>query len=202
MRSSRTKILVASGVLLAAALVVWIWRASANRPHYPEVNSPRPILGKADAAISIEEFSDFQCPSCQAAQGTVKDVVQTFGDRIVFRFRHFPLLQVHTQAFRAALASECANDQGKFWEYHDKLFEVQPAFSRSELVSYARDLGLDEASFSACLDSRAKSGVVRDDMRDGEQRNVRGTPTFFVNGEAIADWTKLKQIIQGKLVGG
>ncbi len=202
MRGRSSKLWVASGVLVAIGLGVWLWRAAVNRPTYPTINSPRPILGKVDAAVKLEEFSDFQCPACKSAQSTVKEIVDTFGDRIAFSYRHFPLLSIHPQAFRAALASECANDQGKFWEYHDKLFEMQPAFSRDELVGYARGLQLDEPSFAACLDSKAKSDLIREDMREGETRNVRGTPTFFVNDEAIDDWTQLKSVLQGKLIGG
>ncbi|MDZ4229757.1 MAG: thioredoxin domain-containing protein, partial [Candidatus Veblenbacteria bacterium] len=105
----------------------------------------------------------------------------------------------------AALAAECANDQGKFWEYHDQLFDKQPNFSRDELVVYATELGLTiegESGFAACLDSRAETDVVRADMREGDQRKVSGTPTFFLNGEAVQDWSQLKAIIQAKLIGG
>lgn len=202
MRSRSAKVWAASAVLLAVAIGVWIWRAVANRPTYPVVNSPRPVAGKADAGIVVEEFSDFQCPACKAAQPVVKDMLQTFGDRIAFRYRHYPLLAVHPLAFRAAQAAECANDQGKFWEYHDKLFQVQPALSRGDLLSYAHDLGLNEASFTACLDSRAKADVVRDDMHEGDGRGVHATPTFFINSVAVPDWSKLKEAIQGKLIGG
>lgn len=202
MRRNNKNLWIGSALLVAVALGVWLWRAAASRPNYPEINSPRPVAGKAEAAILVEEFSDFQCPACQAAQPTVKDMLQTLGDRIAFRYKHFPLLTIHPQAFRAALASECANDQGKFWDYHDKLFEKQPAFSRDELVGYAGELGLDTGSFAACLDSRAKSGVVREDMREAESRGVNSTPSFFVNGEPVQDWSKIKDVIQGKLIGG
>lgn len=191
---------------MAAVIVlgigIWIWQASKNRPTYPDINSPRPTLGQAEAPLKLEEFSDFQCPACKVAEPTVKDVLKTFGDKLYFSYHNFPLLEVHPFAFRAALAAECANDQGKYWEYHDKLFAVQPKFSRDELVGYARDLGLDATKFSACLDSQAKGGVVRDDMHEGDRRGVDATPTFFLNGQKVVDWTQLKAVLQAKLLGG
>jgi protein-disulfide isomerase len=150
----------------------------------------------------LEEFSDFQCPACQAAQPVVKEVVDTLGDRIKLQFKHYPLVTIHTQAFRAALAAECANDQGKFWEYHDILFDKQPNFSRDDLLAYAEQLELKTDSFAACLDARAKTAVVRADVAEGDKRGVNSTPTFFLNGEKVQDWTKLKELVQSKLVGG
>jgi len=188
------------GLLLVGG-VSWWFGTQINKPFYPIINSPRPIKGPAQAGLLLEEFSDFQCPACKAANSVVIEVEQTFGDRLQLSYRHFPLISIHPQAFRAALAAECANDQGKFWEYHDKLFEKQPAFSSSDLIGYAGDLGLDKTKFAACLNSEAKTDVVRADMREGDKRQINATPTFFLNGQKISDWTKLKEIIQGKLLG-
>jgi len=184
------------GWIISIVVVVgigWlIWQQQANIPDYNGMAGPRPVKGNAAATIVVEEFSDFQCPACKSAQPTAEDVINTFGDKIAFYYKHFPLTAIHPFAFRAALAAECANDQGKFWEYHDVLFQNQPNFSEDELVRYAGDLGLDGTSFSACVESRARQDVVRADMREGDNRNISGTPTFFVNGEAVADWTQLK----------
>lgn len=195
--------LVAVAVL---AIAGWSWWSYQNRPIYVSTaTAPRPTLGGADAPLKLEVFSDFQCPACKLAEPTVQEVLKTFGDRLYFSYRHYPLLNVHPFALRAALAAECANDQGKFWPYHDKLFATQPAFSRDELVQYARDLGLtidSTSGFAACLDSRAKNDIVRADMREGDQRGVQATPTFFLNGQPVPDWSQLKSLLQAKLMGG
>lgn len=188
-------------LVILAGSGIYIWRTQ-NTPYYPVINSPRPYLGSAQAKVVIEEFSDFQCPACKAAQPLLEDIINTFGERIKFVYRHYPLVSIHTNAFRAALAAECANDQGKFWLYHDKLFAEQPVLSRSDLLSYANGLGLDNSKFTACLDSKAKAEVVRQDINEGDKRGVNSTPSFFLNGEKVADWTKLKELIQAKLIGG
>ena len=195
------------GWFIAIAVVVLglgylMFRQQEDLPAYTLEAGDRPIKGSAEATILVEEFSDFQCPACKSAQGVVQDVVDTFGDKIAFTYKHFPLSSIHPFAMRAALASECANDQGKFWEYHDLLFANQPNFSEGELIAYAGDLELDTASFTACLKSRARQDIVRGDMREGDRRNVNSTPSFFVNGERVTEWTQLRSIIQGKLIGG
>lgn len=188
-------------VVIVAAIIGGVVWYNATRPYYPDIQSPRPVRGPADAKVLVEEFSDFECPACQAAEPTVQDVLATLGSRIRFAYFHFPLVTVHPLAFRAARAAECANDQGKFWEYHDALFQHQPDFSVSQLVSYAADLKLDTQKFSDCLGSNAKTDVVRADMREGDQRGVDATPTFFVDGVKVDNWQNLKSIIQAKLVG-
>ncbi len=193
--------LIAGGVIVIALIAWWAW-AGSQVPAYPNVNSPRPTLGSPTARVKVEEFSDFECPACKAAEPTAQDVIKTFGDQIYFNYRHFPLVTVHLQAFTAALAAECANDQGKFWQYHDSLFQHQPALSKADLKTYAAALQLNTDSFNACLDSRAKQGVVRADMAEGDKRGVNATPTFFVNGSKVQDWTKLKEVIQSALAGG
>lgn len=195
--------LIGAGVVVA--LLGFLFSRGPKVEYTGSQESPRPSQGQAESSLVLEEFSDFQCPACKSAQPTIEDVLNTFGDRIYFKYRHYPLVTIHTQAFRAALAAECANDQGKFWEYHDLLFTNQPNFSADDLVAYAKQLELKiegEDGFSACLDSRAKTDVVRADMREGDQRGVSGTPTFFLNGELIQDWSQLKNTIQAKLIGG
>lgn len=178
---------------------IGIWLSMGSAPTYENVNSPRPVKGSSEAKVLVEEFSDFQCPACKSAQDTVKRVINEFGDQIRFEFKHFPLTTIHPQAFRAALASECANDQGKFWEYHDLLFINQPNFSPNELVSYAEGLGLNKDTFKACLDSRAKNDVVRADMAEASSRQINATPTFFVNGQVVQNWNQLGDIISAAL---
>lgn len=194
------------GGLVVFVLVIFIFVKSGSQINYVSTGEVgRPSYGSTEANIILEEFSDFQCPACKSAQATVKEILTTFGERVYFRYYHYPLVNIHPQAFKAALAAECANDQGKFWEYHDKLFENQPNFSSTDLISYANQLELvmeGERGFLACLESRAKTNVVRQDIREGDSRGVRATPTFFLNGEPVQDWSQLKNLIQSKFIGG
>ena len=90
------------GAIVLAITGLWWWNA-ATKPYYPVIDSPRPVKGLTTAAIKLEEFSDFQCPACKAAQPAVDEALKTFGDRILFSYRHYPLVQIHTKAFAAAL---------------------------------------------------------------------------------------------------
>ncbi|MBU1039441.1 DsbA family protein [Patescibacteria group bacterium] len=189
-------------VVGVVVLLLVVWWLKLSVPNYPDIQSPRPIAGNEQASLVLTEFSDFQCPACKAAQPLLKDLMATFGDRLRLEFKHYPLISIHTQAFRAALAVECANDQEQFWQYHDKLFDNQPNFSEEELINYAGELNLDKEKFSACLLSKAKTNEVRQDIKEGDGRQVNATPTFLLNGEPVVDWTKLKEIIQSKLIGG
>lgn len=171
---------------------------------YDNVNSPRPVEGNANAKVVVQEFSDFQCPACGAAYPFVKQLMSQYGKDVRFEFKHFPLTKIHINAYPAALASECANDQGKFWPYHDKLFENQEQLGSSNLKQYASDLALDMTKFNACLDTRAKKSVVDADLQEGNSRQVPGTPTFFVNGQqtAAGDLEKTMKAAIGGAVQG
>lgn len=143
-----------------------------------------PVKGSEDASVTIIEFSDFQCPFCgrfytQALPQIEKNYIETGKVKLVYR--DYPL-GFHENAQKAAEASECADEQGKFWEYHDKLFENQGALDVDSLKQYADDLGLDTAEFNGCLDSDKMASEVQADFNDGRSYGVSGTPTFFVNG--------------------
>lgn len=141
--------------------------------------------GSPNAPIEMIEFSDFQCPYCQRAHATVAQVLNTYGDRIHFVYRHYPL-PGHPQAKPAAEASECANEQGKFWPYHDRLFENSTRLSETDLREHATAVGLDAAKFSACVDSHKYRAQVEADQRDGDAAGVNGTPAFYINGRMIS----------------
>jgi protein-disulfide isomerase len=142
-----------------------------------------PFWGPADAPVTIIEFSDFQCPYCaRFVTQTLPQIKQEYEGKIRFVFRDFPLSQLHENAEKAAEASECADDQGKFWEYHDKLFNSQSALDVASLKSYASQLGLDTGAFDQCLDSDKYAQEVQKDLQDGDSYGVTGTPAFFVNG--------------------
>jgi protein-disulfide isomerase len=159
----------------------------------------RPFKGNPEAKVVVVEYSDFQCPACGAAYSYTKNVVNEFKDQIKFEYRHFPLTSIHPYAFKAAVAAEAANDQGKFWEYHDKLFENQDKLKKEDLLRYAEELGLDMKRFKATLESNEKDAIINSDLLQGQKDGVRGTPTFFVNGKKVQKWTELRQAILAEL---
>lgn len=197
--TKQLKIFIIVTTVIVVGGIIWAVLSMRGGAPYQDISSARPWLGSVEARVIVEEFSDFQCPACQNAQPTVKQVTKEFGDQIRFEYKHFPLTRIHPRAFTAALAAECANDQGKFWEYHDLLFGNQPNFSSSDLESYALSLSLDMESFSACLDSRAKADIVRADIDEAESRGINSTPTFFVNGKKLNNWGLLEEEIKAAL---
>jgi protein-disulfide isomerase len=144
-----------------------------------------PAKGNASAKVTIIEFSDFQCPFCARGRQRIDEIYAKYKDKVRIYYRHFPLESIHPQAMGSAKASACAHDQGKFWEYHDKLFDNQQKLDDKSLVEYANALGLDSAKFQACLKSDAPTSVVRKDVEDASKLGVNSTPTFFVNGRAV-----------------
>jgi protein-disulfide isomerase len=145
-----------------------------------------PSLGPADAPVTIIEFSDFQCPYCSRFQTeTFPQIIQNYGDKVRFVYRDFPLTNLHQYALKAAEASECADDQGAYWKYHDLLFQNQSALDDASLKNYAASLGLDTAAFNQCLDSDSTMSEIQKDYQDGITAGVQGTPAFFVNGNLI-----------------
>lgn len=159
-----------------------------------------PIKGNPDATITIIEFSDFQCPFCAKFHQTTlpqleQDYIST--GKVNFVYRDFPIESIHPNAVPAALASECADDQGKFWEMHDVIFENQGVWQGlgvpqavSLFKDYAVNLGLDSNEFDLCIDSGKYLDEIRNDLDDGRQYGVTGTPGFFVGNEKIG-FTKL-----------
>ena len=143
-----------------------------------------PRDGNADAPIEIIEFSDFQCPYCTRGAATIDEVKEKYGDSVTVVFRHFPL-SFHDRAPQAAAASMCANDQGKFWEYHDVLFANQRALQDADLTSYATELGLDADKFTACVTEGKYTAMVDADTAAGSAAGVTGTPGFFINGRFL-----------------
>jgi protein-disulfide isomerase len=141
--------------------------------------------GGANAKVTIIEFSDFQCPFCARGRQRLDEIRQKYGDKVKVYFRQFPLESIHPMAFKAAEASLCAQDQGKFWEYHDVLFDNQTKLDEKSLKEYAKQLKLDDKAFAECLSSGKKAMDIRKDMEDGSKVGVNSTPTFFVNGYPV-----------------
>jgi len=160
---------------------------SLAAPEQPRVTfAPTKLTrGREDAPVTVVEFSDFQCPYCRKASATVHQLVERYGDNVRIQFKQFPL-SIHPNAFPAARASVCAAEQGRFWEYHDRLFATGEA-TPDALAEAATSVGLDAQRFKGCMASEASAEAVRQDMREGSKLGIRGTPTFFVNGIAMND---------------
>jgi protein-disulfide isomerase len=142
------------------------------------------VKGAADAAVTIIEFSDYQCPfSTRFYSQTLPQIEKNYikTGKAKFVYRDFPLA-FHQNAQKAAEATECAAQQGKFWEYHETLFENQKALDMASLKQYAKNLGLDMQRFNGCLDSGKMADEVKKDMADAQKYGVQGTPCFFING--------------------
>ena len=155
----------------------------------------------ATAPIVIVEFSEFQCPYCSRVVPTLKELVARYPEEVRVVFRHLPL-DFHAQARGAALASICAGQQDKFWEYHDLLFENQRALAIADLKGYASSLSLDSAKFDDCLDSGRYTKEVEDDKKAGAAVGVAGTPAFFINGQFLngaRPFESFKELIDGEL---
>ncbi len=162
------------------------------------------IRGNEKAPITMIEFSDFQCPFCQRFHGTVQQVLADYKDKVRVVYRHFPLRSIHPQAQKAAEASECASEQGKFWEMHDKLFDLNAAntLSLDTMKNAAKELGLNTTKFNDCLDSGKMAPIVEADYQDGIAGGVSGTPGTFVNGQYLAGalpYDEVKSILDSLL---
>lgn len=140
--------------------------------------------GPKDAKVTIIEFSDFQCPYCKVAKGTVDELLKEYTDKIRLVFKHFPL-QFHENAQKAAEAAECANDQGKFWEMYDYMFDNQDKLGTADLKKTTKNLGLNTSDFDGCLDSGKYEGKVKKDIEIGASFGVGGTPAFFINDQFL-----------------
>jgi protein-disulfide isomerase len=159
-------------------------RMTLEPPREKVSDAGRPSRGPAQATVEVIEFSDFQCPYCLRAHPIVAQVLQTYGDRIRFVYRNFPLPN-HPDARPAAEAGDCAAEQGKFWPYYDRLFDHQDQLSVPDLKQHAAVLGLDAARFTACVDSRKYKNEVDADIAAGNDVGVTGTPAFFINGRPL-----------------
>jgi protein-disulfide isomerase len=175
-----------------AARRAYLDRLEARTPVRLTLDPPRqmvkaagsPAKGPATAAVEIVEFSDFQCPYCLAAHPTVQKLLETYGDRVRLVYRNFPLAN-HPNARPAAEAAQCANEQGQFWAYHDRLFANPSQLNDADLKRHAAELRLDTSRFNACVDSHKYKDIVDADLKAGQDAGVSGTPAFFINGREL-----------------
>jgi protein-disulfide isomerase len=168
-----------------------------------QVEATGPMKGPEGAQVTIVEFSDFECPFCSRASETVQKVMEAYNGKVKLVFRHFPL-EFHANAKKAAEAAMCANEQKKFWEMHDVLFQNQKALAVDQLKQYATQIGLDLPKFNTCLDSGAQANTVQTDAEAGKKAGVTGTPAFFINGVFIngaQPFEQFKAIIDQELTG-
>ncbi len=169
-----------------------------NAPLTPEQQAAvaaddAPSFGPKDAKVTVVEFSDFECPYCSKAAKVTEQLRKEYGDKIRFVFRQFPL-SFHKNAKPAAEAALAAHAQGKFWEYHDVLFENSRKLDKESLAEYAKKTGLDGAKITAAIDASTYGAAVDKDVKLGNDVAVSGTPTMFVNGKRIANPTDYKTV--------
>lgn len=179
------------GVIVAVLLGGSVWYSSTAAEKYNEgVEEVAHVKGNPDGPVTLIKYSDFQCPACAQFAPVVDEMLTEFGDQVRFEYRHFPLMQIHPFAEQAARAAEAAGQQGKFYEYHDKLFENQAAWNASPnpaqfFARYAEELELDMTQFR----NHQRSSILRDKvMREFDEARTAGftgTPTFVLNGERM-----------------
>jgi protein-disulfide isomerase len=160
-----------------------------------EVEAKGASMGPDDAPVTIIEFSDYQCPYCGRAEPVVQQVLERYPSQVRFVFRHCPLEQIHPLARGAAEAAACANEQGRFWEFHRKLFASGAKLDAESLQQYASDLELDLEAFQACVDERRFQAAIEADLVAGRQAGVTGTPAFFVNGIRMSGARPLEDFV-------
>lgn len=157
--------------------------------------------GTPNSPVLLIEFADYECPYCQKIAPDLKKLEQDYPGKVLFAFKDYPLA-MHKHAQKAAEATRCAARQGKFWEYHDLLFEKGNGLELAQLKDYARTLKLDTASFDQCLDSGETAAAVKQDLEQGQKLGLTGTPSFFVNGHffsGAANYAKIREIVDQQL---
>ncbi|MET0388430.1 MAG: thioredoxin domain-containing protein [Polyangiales bacterium] len=169
-----------------------------NKPLSPEKiaklkEGAAPQFGPATSKVTIVEFSDFQCPYCSRAATAVHELKEKYGDKVHFVFRQFPL-SFHQNAHISAEAALAAHAQGKFWEFHDKLFANQSKLDRASLEGYAKELNLNVNEFKKALDDKTHAATVDAELKLGEEVAVDGTPTMFLNGKRVGNPTDVAEL--------
>lgn len=218
-------LLIAVAIIIVAVIAIAAYFLFNNPSHTAQyIANYSPVLGSASATVNVIEFSDYECPFCQAAEGVNQEVMDSLRQsdsswqapipniieqyvntgKVKLVFRNFP---VHPTSGQIALAAACAQEQGKFWEYHQNLFENYNFLSDTDLKRYAADLSLDLTQFNQCLDSKKYQSEIDNDLADGRSLGVSGTPTFFIGNNETGyeklvgaqSFSAFKQIIDSKI---
>ncbi|MDE1976971.1 MAG: DsbA family protein [Elusimicrobia bacterium] len=185
-----------SGLVLAVIAVAVVYAVRGFGPQAPEKAPSFREEGPANAPVVIAEFSDFECPACRAAEPTVRQILALYGSRVRFVFKQFPLEKIHPWALQAALDAECAGREGKFWPFHDLLYDHQDDWvyaksPKDALLKFARQAGLEPAKVKACAEEPGVLASVNADIAEGNRRWVGATPTFFINGKRFVGMEQL-----------
>jgi len=150
------------------------------------VTDGAPVRGDAKAPVTIVEFSDFHCTYCRAVQPALLQLLAKYPGRVRLVYKHYPLDSLHPQARRASEASWCANEQGKFWQFHDRVYAAGSDASEAALGKFASEASLDKAAFDTCLASGKATRAIQKDVQEGSGHGINGTPGFFVNGRFLS----------------
>ncbi len=191
LQRTRNKKLILFGLLILG-VVGLIWVVAASQQQAPIVDiSPDPSRGPETAKVLIEEYADFQCPACAGTAPVLHEILEEYGDQVRFEYNDFPLPQ-HNNATTAAIAGQCAFDQGKFFELSDFFYTRQKDWSnlstedaQKKFTEYAEELGLDMTAFATCTTGQSAADRVNEDISEGRSARVNSTPTFMVNGKRI-----------------
>ena len=192
------KVIGGTVILLLAIFVLRIWAdyrlikngnidlfslkgASLPSGTTPTWEKGAPVLGDASAPIALIEFADFGCSPSKDESSVLRELLIKYPAMFHLQFRNFPIVELHPGADKAAAAGVCANEQGKFWAMHDKLFANQGAFADADLAKYGSEIGLDGNKFTKCMAASEAAKTVSDDIAAGKAEGVSATPTFFVS---------------------
>lgn len=176
--------------------------------HSPRLTQPvgegDHVLGSGDAPVTLLEYGDYECPFCRDAHFAVKRLRKAAARKVLYVYRHFPLTEMHPNAFMAAEAAEAAGMQGKFWEMHELLFENQDQLDADAVIEWAQLLGLDLEAFQDAIESGETAARIKEDRSSGIRSGVNGTPTFFVNGvryNGAPRYEELAEVARGAAKG-
>jgi len=145
----------------------------------------REYLGNPQAFVEIQIYSDLQCPACSRASIFTDALLEKYEDQIKISFHHFPLETIHPNAFGAAVAAECAGQQESFWQYIKYAYNFQNELDTKGLKKHALNLGLNTEKFNTCIDNQSTASLVKADLQESLQMNLRGTPSFVINGDIL-----------------
>ncbi len=229
--SSNLPLLIIGAVLLAAIVGGW-WAYSNSKSPAVKSNTnsankkpadntaanlyntapagaqPANMLGSANATVTVEEFADYQCPTCAVTHPKMQELTKLYGNRIKFIYRSFPLTTIHAHAYEAAVAAEAAGLQNKFWEMQTQLFSNQKDWSNSPeagkmFEGYAQNIGLDVNKYKNDVLGMVAQGRVKADMERGNAIKITGTPSIYINGKALAfeqfELAQMRQVIDAEL---
>lgn len=197
MDKSKRYFLTGSGLVVFCVLLVFSARFLQGGESALSSQN-RKVKGLETAPVHIIVYSDFQCPACRTALEPVEELRKEFADSVQLEFRHFPLERPHRWALTAASFAECAADQGKFWEFHDRVYSEQPAWSVSpDVISifarYSAELGLDPQRLSDCLGDPKTLAEIRKERSSGERKGIQSTPTIFINDHMLVGTLQVKE---------